>query len=97
MSILQNQIAIEIISKAVEQLQAIGVQCLFSPLTLLQGASVALHLSDTVQAVIAADVATTKGAKLAHARESEAAFAGEVTAGLAAATIQKASRGIGST
>lgn len=95
MNILQNQVAIEIISKAVEQLQAIGVQCLVSPLTLPQGASVALHLGDTVQAVIAADVATTKGAALAHACESAGSFAGDVAAALTEATIQKASRGNG--
>lgn len=53
-----NQAAIEILSQAVEQLQAIGVDCLVSPLTLPQGASIALHLGDTAQAVIAAGVAT---------------------------------------
>ena len=95
MSILQNPVAIEIISKAVEQLQAIGIQCLVSPLTLPQGASIALHLGDTVHAIIAADVATTKGAELAHARESAGSFAGEVAAGLTEAAIQKASRGTG--
>jgi len=95
MSILQNQAAIEIISKAVEQLQVIGVQCLISPLTLPQGASLALHLGDTVEAVIAADVATTKGAELAHARESARSFAGDVAAALTEATIQRASRGAG--
>lgn len=95
MSIMKNQAAIDIISKAVEELQAIGVQCLVNPLTLPQGATVALHLGDTVQAVIAADVATTKGAELAHARESADVFAGEVAAGVTEATIQKASRGTG--
>lgn len=92
---MKNQAAIDIVSNAVEQLQAIGVQCLISPLTLPQGASVALHLGDTVEAVIAADVATTQGAELAHACKSAASFAGEVAAALTEATIQKASRGTG--
>lgn len=92
---MQNQAAIEIVSKAVQQLQAIGIQCLVSPLTLPQGASVALHLGETVEGVIAADVATTKGAELAHARDSAASFSGDVASALAEATIYKASRGAG--
>lgn len=95
MSILKNQAAIEILSKAVEQLQAIGVQCLVSPLTLPQGVSLGLHLGDTVEAVIAADVATVKGAELAHAHDTAATFVNAVAEGLAETAIQKASRGAG--
>lgn len=92
MSILKNQAAIDIISKAVEQLQVIGVDCLVSPLTLPQGASLTLHLGDTIEAVIAADVATVKGAELAHARGTAGLFASDVAGALTEATIQKASR-----
>ena len=95
MNILHNQAAIDIIGKAVEQLQAIGVDCMVSPLTLPQGASVVLHIGDTVEAIVAADVATSKRAELAHARNTASAFASEVAEGVAAAAIQRASRSAG--
>jgi hypothetical protein len=95
MSISKNHAAIEIISRAVEQLQVIGVQCLVSPLSLPQGASIALHLGETVEAVVAADVATTKGAELAHTRGTAGQFASDVASALTDATIQKASRNSG--
>jgi hypothetical protein len=90
MSISHNEAAIAILAKAVEQLQAIGVDCILSPLTLPQGASVSLHAGEGVRAVIAADVATLRGAELAHQAGSANDFANDVAEALAEATILKA-------
>lgn len=92
MAISQNTAAIAILSAAAQQLQAIGVNCLLSPLSLPQGDSVSLHVGETERATMAADVATTKGAELAHQASTAQSFANEVAAALAEATILKAAR-----
>lgn len=90
MSISSNPAAVAILAKAVEQLQSIGYNCLLSPLSLPQGTSISLHVSETVVGALAADVATTRGAEQAHTGASAAAFAKDVAEAMTEAAIMKA-------
>lgn len=85
-----NQAAIEILSQAVEQLQAIGVDCLVSPASLPQGEAVALYVGEAVLDVVAADVAGRRGADLAHRPPTAGIFASDVAEALAEATVKQA-------
>jgi len=90
MTIIQNQNAIAILAQAVEQLQAIGVNCLLSPLSLPQGSSLCLQVADSVEAVLAANVATLRGSEIAHNPARASGFAEDVSVALTEATILKA-------
>lgn len=90
MTIVQNQHAIAILAHAVEQLQAIGLNCLISPVSLPQGASISLQVADTIEAVLAANVATHRGSQIAHDPVGASGFAEDVAEALTEATILKA-------
>lgn len=90
MSIIHNEQAHAILGKAVEQLQAIGITCLVSPLTLPQGSSVSLHIGETLQGVVGADVATRIGAETANTKEGAEHFMREWSNILAGVTTDKA-------
>jgi hypothetical protein len=90
MSVSKNPAAIAILARAVEQLQAIGVNCLVSPAILPQGDAVALYVGDAVLDVIAADLAGRRGAELARGKSSAEMFANDVAEALAEATIMYA-------
>lgn len=92
MGIMQNQAVIEVLAKAVEQLQAMGINCLVSPLALPQGASITLRVGETAEAVIAGDIATVKGAEFAHVRATAAEFNDRVVEAIAEAAIEQAAR-----
>ena len=90
MTIVKNQDAIAILAHAVEQLQAIGVNCLLSPVSLPQGSPLCLQVADSVEAVLAANVATLRGSEIARDPASASGFAEDVAAALTEATILKA-------
>ena len=77
-------------ANAVEQLKSIGFNCLLSPLSLPQGTSLSLHVSDTVLGVLAANVATSRGAEDAHTAAGAPQFEKDLAHALTEATIMKA-------
>lgn len=90
MTISNNKAAIAILTNAIEQLQSIGFNCLLTPISLPQGASLSLHVSDSVIAVLAANVATCRGAEGAHSAAGSAEFTHDVARAMTEATILKA-------
>ena len=90
MNILHNDAAIAILSSAAQQLQALGIECLLSPMALPQGMTISLHLGDTTVAALAAEVATSRGGEMAHRADSADEFSREVAHKLSEATILKA-------
>jgi len=90
MTISSNKDAAAILGNAVEQLRAIGYNCLLSPLSLPQGTSISLHVSETVIGALAANVATSRGAEDAHTAAGAPEFEKDVALALTEATIMKA-------
>ena len=90
MAISTNKAAVAILAKAVEQLQMIGCNCLLSSLSLPQGTSLSLHVSETVVGALAANVATCRGAEDAHTAAGAPDFEKDVALALTEATIMKA-------
>lgn len=90
--IYDNPAAIAIVAAAVEQLQALGVNCLVSPVILPQGEAVALYVGGRVGDVIAADLACRRGADAARGESSAEKFGNDVAESLAEATISQAAR-----
>jgi hypothetical protein len=93
MSNLNTDAIAAILGPVIEQLQAIGVSCLLSPLTLPQGAVITLNVGADIKGVLAADVATRKGVALASDVASAQEFNAEVVEALAGLTIKQAARG----
>ncbi|MFC5462609.1 hypothetical protein [Massilia niabensis] len=92
MTIANNDIAVAVLTNAVEQLQSIGFNCILTPISLPQGGSLSLHVSDSVIAVLAANVATCRGAEGAHSASGAAQFQEDVARAVTEATITKAAR-----
>ncbi|MDK6080367.1 hypothetical protein [Massilia varians] len=90
--IYDNPAAIAIVVAAVEQLQAIGVNCLVRPVILPQGEAVALYVGGQVVDVIAADLAGRRGADVARGKSGAEKFGNDVAESLAEATISQAAR-----
>lgn len=90
MNILENKAAIAVLTQAAQQLQALGVECLLSPMSLPQGMTISLHVGDSTEAALAADVATTYGGEKAHSAAGAGEFSNEVAFRLTEATILKA-------
>lgn len=90
MTIVNNSAAVAILTHAVQQLQMIGYNCLLSPLSLPQGMSLSLHVSETVVGALAANVATSRGAAEAHTTAGAPDFERDVAHALTEATIMKA-------
>jgi len=67
------------------KLTSLGLHCAASPLAMPQGMSFGLHVGETLQAVVAAELATTLGAEAAHANRTSQKFAEDVAEALAAA------------
>lgn len=84
--------AAEILEQAKAQLEAIGMQCMLSPILLPQGYTVSLHVAQTELAVIAAHVAAGQGGSLAHTRQGADQFEAEVANMAKDLAIARASR-----
>jgi hypothetical protein len=54
MTITNNKAAIAVLTQAAERLQALGVDCLLSPMSMPQGMTISLHTGDSVEAAVAA-------------------------------------------
>lgn len=92
MTIAHNKAAIEILASAIGQLQLIGFDCLLSPLSLPQGDSLSLHVSETIVGALAANVAIGRGAMSAHTAADAPGFDLDVAVALTEATILNAAR-----
>lgn len=66
MTILNYEAAIAVLARAAQELQALGIHALISPMSLPQGMTVSLHVGECVQAALAAEVASTRGGEMAH-------------------------------
>lgn len=75
---------------AAKSIEAIGLHCVRAPLSLPQGFSSGLHAAESIQAAVAADVATRFGGEMAHASSSSVTFAEAVAEALADSAISKA-------
>ena len=73
-NILGNEEAMAILRDAAARLQAIGVHCMISPMSLPQGMSVSMHVGETNTISVAADVAAGCGGEFAHAVGTEKQF-----------------------
>lgn len=67
-----------ILESAAMQLEALGLHCLLSPLSLPHGMTLALHVAPSELAVAAAHTAATHGGALAHTVQGRAAFDSDV-------------------
>lgn len=90
MNILDNKEAIAILAHAAQQLQALGVHCLLSPMSLPHGMTISLHVGDSVEAALSAEVAATCGGEMAHTAAGAADFRNHMAHKLTEATILKA-------
>lgn len=90
MTIMNNEAVIAVLAQAAQQLQALGINCLLSPLSLPQGMTVSLHVGESIEAALAAEVAATRGGEMAHSADTSAHFSRNVAELLTEATIQTA-------
>jgi hypothetical protein len=90
MTIMNNEAAIAVLANAAQQLQALGIHCLLSPMSLPQGMTVSLHVGESMEATLAAEVAATHGGEMAHGADTASHFSKDVAELLTEATIQKA-------
>jgi hypothetical protein len=74
---LANEAALDILRRAAAELEAVGAQCMISPLSLPQGMTVSLHVGGTAQLAITATVAAGFGGALAGAVATSDEFAPE--------------------
>jgi hypothetical protein len=74
-NILDNEVAMAILNDTATRLQAIGVHCMVSPMSLPQGMSVSLHTGATKEAATAANVAAERGGEYAHSVGTSKQFA----------------------
>lgn len=95
LNILGNDEAMRILRDASGALQRAGVHCVLSPMALPQGMSISLHVGSTLQAALAANVASTVGGEAAHAVDSHQQFASQVAYALADDACLKAATGNG--
>lgn len=79
-----------ILNSAAKSIEAIGLYCVRSPLSMPQGTSFGLHVAESIQAAISAEVATRFGGEMAHASSSSATFSAAVAEALADSAINKA-------
>jgi hypothetical protein len=79
-----------ILTGAVKSIEAVGLHCVRAPLSMPQGVSFGLHAAESIQAAVAADVATRFGGEMAHASCSSAIFVQAVAEALADSAICKA-------
>jgi hypothetical protein len=89
LNILDNHAAIEILKRASDSLSALGVHCSLSPMSLPQGMSISLHVGATMQAAVAAEVASTHGGVAAHGSHTGDEFADQVAASITDAVIER--------
>lgn len=90
MTILNNEAAIAVLTHAAQQLQALGIHCLLSPMSLPQGMTISLHVGDSVEAALAADVAAACGGEKAYSAAGADEFRKELASKMTEATILKA-------
>lgn len=91
MNILDNKAAIAVLTQAAQKLQALGIECLLSPMSLPQGMTISLHVGDSTEAALAAEVAATFGGEKAHSAAGAAEFCRELAFKVTEATLLKAS------
>ena len=80
-----------ILELAKAQLEALGMHCLLSSMSLPQGLTVSLHVGETELAVISAHVASGHGGASAHAKDSKSEFEFDVAQSIADLAILRAS------
>ena len=85
----KNEAAIAILAQAAQQLQVLGVHCLLSPMSLPQGMTISLHVGESVEAALAAEVAATCGGEMAHSTASADGFRKDAAFRMTEATIPK--------
>lgn len=90
MTILNNEAAIAVLTHAAQQLQALGIHCLLSPMSLPQGMTISLHVGESVEAALAADVAAACGGEKAHSAAGADEFRKDLAFKMTEATILKA-------
>lgn len=90
MTIMNNEAAVAILTSAAKQLHALRIHCRLSPMSLPQGMTVSLHVGESVEATLAAEVAATRGGEMAHCADTASHFSRGVAELLTEATIQKA-------
>lgn len=82
-NIMANEAAIKLLKDVKDALEAIGVHTLLAPMSLPQGMTISLHVGQTAQAAIAANVASTTGGLAAHTVNTDVQFMQEVAYALA--------------
>ena len=88
----QRTAANRILASAVTQLNALGLHCLLSPLSLPHGLTLSLHVATSESTIAAAHTAATHGSALAHTVQGRPAFDGDVADLCADLVIVHASR-----
>ena len=81
----------EILELAKAHLEAIGMSCLLSSMSLPQGLSVSLCVGETELATIGAHIASSHGAAIAHTKDGKSQFDFDVAERAADLAILRAS------
>ena len=71
---MKNDVALAILRETADRLATLGLHCTLSPVSLPQGLSVSLIVSDTQYVTAATHVAIGWGAASAHASQTSMAF-----------------------